>query len=401
MRCAVVAAAGASLLQPQNGGSVLAVCLPRIPAWPHPFLSGLISSAPSLSSPTSALPPCLQDPSGGLARAGLQAVVDHVGHALGSPHTWQHRELRNPLGDAALPPLLPLSQGSLLAVQGLANHLLLASLHGQQCVRGVLLLYGPYLLWSSLAPRDTAALFAVVAAGLLHASSSSKGGSGGGGGVGEPHAAASAAAVAALPSLRALDGGAWRQLPSGFLVLRGSADAPGGGVWPAYGAPTVPLVHLQHSPDEREGEQGGAGGGGGQPGACRLLPLLEGRLLVGLLLDDGALATPQQLAGLHGLVAAPARQLAAQVRRRHRQRERAVAVHPCLGCERSRRACPASPAHRPAISSRPPTAPAARRLARRCVPARRRQPTCPASATCTRMRRCRRRAPLPASRSAP
>ena len=49
-------------------------------------------------------------------------------------------------------------------------------------------------------------------------------------------------------------------------------------------------------------------------GAYHLLPLLEGKLLLGLLLDGSTQLTSQLLAQLHALLAGPARQLAAQVR---------------------------------------------------------------------------------------
>lgn len=271
----------------------------------------------------------MQDPGGGLARAGLQAVVGHLGRALGSPASWQHRELRNPLGDASLPPLLQLSSGAALAVQSLCNNLLLANVSGRQPVQGMLLLYGPYLLWSTLAARDTAALFALLATGLLHATSTSKSckPTNGSQADGVNAAASDGGSPAAVhPDLRALDGGWWQQLPSGFLVQRGAKEARAAATAAAVdGAaqPAVPLVHLQHGPmgqgqgqvKGQQQQQQGSSGGDGQWVTHHLLPLLEGRLLLVMLLGTDTQLSAELLADLHDWVAGPAKQLATQVRR--------------------------------------------------------------------------------------
>lgn len=270
-------------------------------------------------------------------------MLQRLGRQLASSHTWQHRELRNPLADASLPPALALPPGPSLAVQSLANYAVQAAVPGQgRPVRGVLVLYGPHLLWSGLAPRDTAALFALIATGLLHASASSGGnGIGGIGGNGSGESAADAG-----PDLRALDGGCWQQLPSGFLALRGSLDAAI--TRESSAAVQVPLVRLQlaSSPKsaaaaaEQEGEgpradgqqqaaatgeaaaQGegaaaqGQGSSAGSYAPYHLLPLLEGKLLLGLLLEGSTQLTSQLLVQLHALLAGPAKQLAAQVGRR-------------------------------------------------------------------------------------
>lgn len=244
-----------------------------------------------------------QDPSGGAARRSLQGVLQRAGQQLGSAHSWQHRELRNPLMDASLAPQLQLGPAGALALQGLANLALQAEVAGRRPVRGVLLLYGPHLLWSSLPARDTAALFALVATGLLHATPTASNGS-------------SAAPAHGQPELRALDGGCWQQLPSGFLALRGSLDAAITGEGAA--AVQVPLVHLQHCGAEAQRQDGQEGADGGTLRPCHLLPLLEGKLLLGLLVDGAAQLTSQLLGTLHALLAAPAKQLAAQVRGRRR-----------------------------------------------------------------------------------
>lgn len=281
------------------------------------------SPLPLHTAPTVALlllPP-VQDPGGTLARRCLQAVVGRLGAALASPHSWQHRELRNPLGDASLPPALQLPPSGALAVQSLCNLALQAPAPPGEPrpVAGVLLLHGPHLLWSSLPPRDTAAVFSLIATGLLHASASSSGSG----------AANGSAASSGGPDLSALDGGCWQQLPSGFLALRDSLDAAITG----EGAPAVqlPLLHLQQPPSSTSSAGGGEDGGGEQQQAAaaaidgqrlpqqlqpgyRLLPLLEGKLLVGLLLAPGVTPTAQLLASLHALLAVPARLLAVQVR---------------------------------------------------------------------------------------
>ncbi|KAI3438251.1 hypothetical protein D9Q98_000687 [Chlorella vulgaris] len=268
-----------------------------------------------------------KDPGGGLARAGLQAVVGHLGRALGSPASWQHRELRNPLGDASLPPLLQLSSGAALAVQSLCNNLLLANVSGRQPVQGMLLLYGPYLLWSTLAARDTAALFALLATGLLHATSTSKSckPTNGSQADGVNAAASDGGSPAAVhPDLRALDGGWWQQLPSGFLVQRGAKEARAAATAAAVdGAaqPAVPLVHLQHGPmgqgqgqvKGQQQQQQGSSGGDGQWVTHHLLPLLEGRLLLVMLLGTDTQLSAELLADLHDWVAGPAKQLATQI----------------------------------------------------------------------------------------
>lgn len=267
-------------------------------------------------------------------------MLQRLGRQLASSHTWQHRELRNPLADASLPPVLALPPGPSLAVQSLANYAVQAAVPGQgRPVRGVLVLYGPHLLWSGLPPRDTAALFALIATGLLHASATT-GGNGNGGNGGSESAADSG------PDLRALDGGCWQQLPSGFLALRGSLDAAI--TRESSAAVQVPLVRLQlaGSPKaaaaarEQEGEGPGAdgqrqaastgeaaaqgegaaaqgqGSSAGSYAPYHLLPLLEGKLLLGLLLEGSTQLTSQLLVQLHALLAGPAKQLAAQVGRR-------------------------------------------------------------------------------------
>lgn len=351
-----------------------------------------------------------QDPSGGLARCCLQAVTQRLGAALGSPHSWQHRELRNPLGDAALPPALQLSPAGALALQSFANQLLQAAPGGQRLVHGLLLLYGPHLLWSSLPPRDTAALFALISTGLLHARASS-GGSGANGGVGDT-------AAAAPLDLRPLDGGGWQQLPSGFLALRDSLDAAITG----EGAPAVqvPLVHLQQapSPDQAGGQGQQAAAQAGQPmlaqptplQPCHLLPLLEGKLLVGLLLEGSTPLTSQLLAALHSLLAAPTRQMAAQVHLAWRSLRLLLVV--CtqrglpVGCFVSGWAAVAARGCTIGRQQpRPPSYPNLShtcRLARRCVWAtKERLLTCLAFDTSTRTLGWGRPTPPLASRSAP
>lgn len=329
-----------------------AVC-PGRQAAPLPTLVGRPSASPQASVHLPCLaaharallgtqpcpPPSLtaQDPEGSLARLSLQAVLHQAGRQLGSPHSWQQRELRNPLMDAALPPSLALAPHAALGAQSLANLARHAALGGRRPVAGVMLLYGPHLLWSSLPPRDTAAVFALLATGLLHASSkSSSGGSGGAGAAGQGSSGSAnvAAGGVALSDLRPLDGGAWQQLPSGFLVQRGSGSGSGGGGTdgPADApAISVPVVHLQQRPADQQPQHAQQAGAEGQPAAGsgssgnsqagalelhphHLLPLLEGKLLMALLLGGGTrLLTPPLLAGLHALLAAPAKQLAAQV----------------------------------------------------------------------------------------
>ncbi|KAL4452400.1 hypothetical protein ABPG75_008062 [Micractinium tetrahymenae] len=284
-----------------------------------------------------------QDPEGSLARLSLQAVLHQAGQHLGSPHSWQHRELRNPLMDVSLPPMLALPPHVALGVQSLANLMQQAALGGRRPVAGVMLLYGPHLLWSSLPPRDTAALFALLATGLLHASSSSSsaGGSAGGPTSTPSHSSSSnangAAGGVARSDLRPLHGGAWQQLPSGFLVQRGSGITPdssgsGGGAGDPAGTPavSVPVVYLQQRPLGQQAQQAQQAGRDGQLAGAdcsgepagdglqlhpyHLLPLLEGKLLVALLLGGGTrLLAPPLLGGLHALLAAPAKQLAAQI----------------------------------------------------------------------------------------
>ncbi len=256
-----------------------------------------------------------------------------MGRQLGSPHSWQSRELRNPLMDMALPPTLALSPRAALGVQSLANLAQQAALGGRRPVAGVMLLYGPHLLWSSLPPRDTAALFSLLATGLLHASSSSGGKGVGAGALSHSGAGGvSGAQGGTAPSdLRPLDGGAWQQLPSGFLVQRGSGNGSAEGP-PEVQPVSVPVVHLQHQPADQQTQQAQQAGAQEQPAAgsssatssvpadsrelhpCHLLPLLEGKLLVALLLGGGTrLLTPPLLGGLHALLAGPAKQLAAEV----------------------------------------------------------------------------------------
>ena len=326
----------------------------------------------------------LQDATGALARRCLHRIVQPVGWGLAtSTQCWHHRQLRNPLGDVSLPPLLALPPGpATLAMHSLAGQLLTATtldggsggnggVRRGRPVLGLLLLQGPHLLWSSLAPGDTAAVFALLAASLLHASasasasaqpasvggggSSSSGDSISGGAADAPDAAAAGCgasmSASALEGLWALEGSAWQQLPSGFLVKRCSSGGSGaeavasngGGEAAAAPVVTVPLVHLQqhgkrqqqlqnqHRPACQQGQQAQpvsleeelseaertAGQQGDSATQLQLLPLLlpEGRgLLVALLLRRDVLLTPQMLAALHRLAAPPARQLAAQVR---------------------------------------------------------------------------------------
>lgn len=288
-----------------------------------------------------------KDPEGSLARLSLQAVLQQAGQQLSSTRSWQHRELRNPLMDVSLPPLLHLTPGPALAVQCLTGQLTQAGLGGRRPVAGVMLLYGPHLLWSSLPARDTAALFALIATGLLHASSSSGSSGASGGGSGGAFTGSGSAGVAAS-DLRPLDGGAWLQLPSGFLVQRGTADSSSTGSTSAEdgagpGAPAIllPVVHLQQRPagQQQQQQQGqepwdqvgtsrdhsmdhssSTAGSGGQLAGLQqyqqyhLLPFLEGKLLVAMVLGSNTrLLTAPLLSGLHALLAAPAKQLAAQI----------------------------------------------------------------------------------------
>lgn len=389
------------------------------------------------------LPTRLQDPSGATARRALQAVLQLLGRQLASSHSWQHRELRNPLADASLPPLLALPPGPSLAVQSLANYALQAAVPGQgRPVRGVLQLYGPHLLWSGLPPRDTAALFALIATGLLHASASSGGNhssTGGGGG-----SASGDVATEAGPDLRALDGGCWQQLPSGFLALRGSLDAAI--TRDSSAAVQVPLVRLQlaasssqaeaaaegrqHGDGARwDREQQGAlagekataaeeaaaavqGGGAGGYRAYHLLPLLEGKLLLGLLLEGGTQLSAQLLAQLHALLAGPAKQLAAQVGAREemqcpREQSWAYLLRMLSYCQRPAllrmptAVCIAATAHLPAPTLPFPSPPLSCRWARSCAPARWRRRTSPASDTCTKTGPWAPPAPPPAPRCRP
>jgi hypothetical protein len=59
----------------------------------------------------------MQDASGQQAQRAIQLVLDYLGRQLGSKLTWQHRQLRNPLADVALAPVLRLSPATSLAVQ--------------------------------------------------------------------------------------------------------------------------------------------------------------------------------------------------------------------------------------------------------------------------------------------
>jgi hypothetical protein len=304
--------------------------------------------------------------------------------------------------DAAMPPALQLAPTTAAAVQSLSNQLLQATLAGRRPVAGVALLYGPHLLWSSLALRDTAGVFALIATGLLHASSSS--GSSGGATVSSANGISSAAAAAAETQrshLRPLDGGSWQQLPSGYLVQRGSLDADISQQGAA--AVTVPLVHLQHPPrggSQQQAAQQAAAGSQRQP--YHLLPLLEGKLLVALLLGGDTQLSSGLLASLHGLAAAPAKQLAAQ-----------VCLWVLVGVAFFRICCAVpvgEPASQPgdsqsiafqAANACRSHASAHCRLGKRSGSARQRRRTCRASATCTRMQGRVWCVPRLGSRSAP
>lgn len=51
------------------------------------------------------------------AQEALLPVLGHLGRALGTPASWHHRELRNPLTPGAAYPLLRLSPAAALALQ--------------------------------------------------------------------------------------------------------------------------------------------------------------------------------------------------------------------------------------------------------------------------------------------
>ena len=81
----------------------------------------------------------------------------------------QQRELRNPLGNAAMVPVVGLSQQTSLAVQTLCNRLCIGSARGSLQVGGLVALHGKYVLWSTLQPHDTAAAYALASLAILSA----------------------------------------------------------------------------------------------------------------------------------------------------------------------------------------------------------------------------------------
>ena len=119
-----------------------------------------------------------RDPSGGLARSAVQPVLECGAAQLGSAATWHHRELRNPLMDAALVPTLGLSPLAALAVQSYCSRLLQAAAGAAAVVQDVMVLQQRDLLWSSLPPGDTARAYTVLAGSLLYPSAPVPRGSG-------------------------------------------------------------------------------------------------------------------------------------------------------------------------------------------------------------------------------
>lgn len=139
-----------------------------------------------------------QDASGHSTRRAIQPVLEHLGRQLGNMLSWQHRQLRNPLGDVALVPQLQLAPPASMAVQNFVNAVQLTGVGGSRAVEGVMLLHQAHVLWSSLAPEDSAALYSLAATALLHPPSGMQRG-------GEARCAAGAqlwlcAVVGALPS---------------------------------------------------------------------------------------------------------------------------------------------------------------------------------------------------------
>ena len=196
-------------------------------------------------------------------------VLEHLGQQLGSPASWAHRELRNPLASLAFTPVLATSLAVSLEVQSLCDGLLLGGAGGHAPLAGAVVLYQNMMLWSSLVAADTAAIYALVATAFLQPA---------------------AAAAAAVPPEREspLSGDCWQQLPSGLIVLRGAGDA-------GDASAELPAVHLSTGR------------------AHKLLPFSHGKLLVLTLLQAGAAAGSAELDAVRGSLAAPAGELAAHL----------------------------------------------------------------------------------------
>ncbi len=230
------------------------------------------------------------DPSAHAVRARVQPLLQEAASRLLRSDLGDQAKISCPLALRAGAPLLRLQRPLFAALQALVNSQLAGSFGGSRAVHGVVAAWGQHLLWSTLAPADANALFALASRGPLAAvragarhrtvkrpigavsspgggaataaaaagtsSSSSIGGSAGG----------SSSAAAGAPH-HLLNAAYWEVLPSGVVQPIISAD----GAAAAATALVLPPLFIQ----------------GGQE-RCRLLVHRSGPLVFLLILTDAA-----------------------------------------------------------------------------------------------------------------
>ncbi|KIZ00575.1 hypothetical protein MNEG_7388 [Monoraphidium neglectum] len=111
------------------------------------------------------------DPGAASVRRRLQPLLQEVASRLLRPETREQAAISCPLAARGGAPLLRAPRGAFALLQAIVSRLLAGGGGGGggRAVQGVVACYGQHLLWSTLGPGDTAALFALAARGVLPA----------------------------------------------------------------------------------------------------------------------------------------------------------------------------------------------------------------------------------------
>ncbi|KAG2440829.1 hypothetical protein HXX76_003684 [Chlamydomonas incerta] len=233
-----------------------------------------------------------QDPTAFTVRRVLQPLLDEAGARLLRPDAAASREpgglfscLANPLaphaaGAAAAVPLLPTSHGTFQAVQCLVNQLLVASFYGSRLVAGCVVLWSGLPLWSTLGPRDTAALVELAGRALVPAARAAQRARPGGagtslvlGGVSGGVVGGAAGETAHETLLCPLQWRAGGGIQAGAPPPPAAAAVGGGGGMPQLPVSSSAAAGPSVTSPSGATAAGGGGGGGGGIGA-RLPPFL-------------------------------------------------------------------------------------------------------------------------------
>lgn len=109
------------------------------------------------------------DPSAVAVRGRLTPLLQEAASRLLRSDAGDAAALSCPLAARGGAPALRVSRPAFAALQALVNQQLVGAAGGGRLVHGVAACFGAHLLWSTLAPADTNALFALAARGVLPA----------------------------------------------------------------------------------------------------------------------------------------------------------------------------------------------------------------------------------------